>query len=488
MIFTKNQMKVIYCKTVGKKFIKGVDNSGKSISAIARALVLKNKYSLYDEDRILYLNCNKNEEIKKEYNIEAMISNIQKENIFKNISIFSLMNKDIEFFNLKEFVYETYNKLRNLNNIENKKIIEDTDKDRVVQEILKNLSNEYKNIKFIRLADISFIEEEIYWIKNMGFTCKEEYFTCKRSGKNAKKYRLNKGSKAREIIYKILERYNEIIQQEGYIDYEDMIYFIINSQYKFYVHIIVDYCEQLSLLELKLVNSIVNKKNYSDEIYIMHNLSDIPYSCMMQGKRVTLKNLGKITRRFNFKEEIEVKKNKNIKQSKIDLMERFEFVDIKHRKEFEFMRDYANIDDIIVMNGGEEEEYAREELRDIPVYSNIAAGQPIMISSEQEGKFYLPKYWFKGQKECFILKVKGDSMINANINNGDYVVIRKQSIAENKDIVAVELDGSATLKRLYIDKQRVQLLPENNKYNPININEEDCISILGVALGVIKFK
>ena len=151
------------------------------------------------------------------------------------------------------------------------------------------------------------------------------------------------------------------------------------------------------------------------------------------------------------------------------------------------MRDYSRISDIIVNDEKGDYEYIDDELLELPVYSDIAAGEPILINSEIEGKFYLPKYWLKGVKNAFILKVKGDSMIGANINHGDYVIIRQESAANNKDIVAVDIGGNATLKRLSIEKDRILLMPENKKYKPIVIDSEDTY-IIGTAIGIIKHK
>ncbi len=77
--------------------------------------------------------------------------------------------------------------------------------------------------------------------------------------------------------------------------------------------------------------------------------------------------------------------------------------------------------------------------------------------------------------------------MGANIEDGDYVIIKRQQMAENRDIVAVNLDGSATLKRLLIKKSRAKLMPENKKFKPIEVPEEGA-SIIGVAVGIIKGK
>jgi SOS regulatory protein LexA len=143
--------------------------------------------------------------------------------------------------------------------------------------------------------------------------------------------------------------------------------------------------------------------------------------------------------------------------------------------------------EVIMNHESEPEVYRDSEVTQIPMYSDIAAGEPIYINDELESNFCIPKFWVRGMKDCFILKVKGDSMIGADINDGDFVVIQNQYAAQNGDIVAADLDGSATLKRLSIKKDGVLLIPENEKYKPIPMNEDNS-SIMGVAIGIIKSK
>nr|WP_279285207.1 S24 family peptidase [Clostridium niameyense] len=146
-----------------------------------------------------------------------------------------------------------------------------------------------------------------------------------------------------------------------------------------------------------------------------------------------------------------------------------------------------NNKEISVKQEGYVDEYKEHDLVSLPVFNDIAAGQPILMNPYVEDNFYIPKYWIKGMKDCFILKVKGDSMIGANIENGDYVVIKREQMAQNGDIVAVNLFGDATLKRLSINKSKILLMPENDKYDAIHIVEEGA-NIMGIAVGIIKGK
>ncbi|WP_341274012.1 LexA family protein [Clostridium saccharobutylicum] len=99
--------------------------------------------------------------------------------------------------------------------------------------------------------------------------------------------------------------------------------------------------------------------------------------------------------------------------------------------------------------------------------------------------YLLPKSWIRGSSNIFMLKIKGDSMINKNINDGDYVLINKQNFASIGDIVAVDIEGEATLKTYKIKDNKISLMPENDKYEPIILDENE-FDIIGIAVGLIK--
>lgn len=114
----------------------------------------------------------------------------------------------------------------------------------------------------------------------------------------------------------------------------------------------------------------------------------------------------------------------------------------------------------------------------IPLVGVVTAGYPILAQENIEGS--LP---WDGDENCFALTIQGDSMIGAGILNGDRVVVRPQSTAENGDIVIALLEDEATCKRFRKDKTGVWLLPENPAYDPINGN---ACSIIGKVKAVIR--
>ena len=118
----------------------------------------------------------------------------------------------------------------------------------------------------------------------------------------------------------------------------------------------------------------------------------------------------------------------------------------------------------------------------VPLVGRIAAGGPILAEERVEDVFPLPKT-LVGEGTLFLLEVSGDSMIDAAICNGDYVVVRQQPSADNGDIVAAMLDGEATVKTFQRKDGRVWLLPHNSAYDPIDGTHA---TILGKVTAVLR--
>ena len=125
----------------------------------------------------------------------------------------------------------------------------------------------------------------------------------------------------------------------------------------------------------------------------------------------------------------------------------------------------------------------RREVVNVPILGQVAAGQPLLAVENIENYFPIPAE-FMPNAETFMLKVKGDSMINAGIFNGDKILVQKQSDAQNGDIVVALVDDSATVKTFYKESGHYRLQPENDTMDPIIVNE---CSILGKVFGIMRF-
>jgi repressor LexA len=122
------------------------------------------------------------------------------------------------------------------------------------------------------------------------------------------------------------------------------------------------------------------------------------------------------------------------------------------------------------------------DLVEVPIVGKVTAGQPILAVENIEDSFPLPADFLRGN-DNFILVVKGESMIEAGILDGDYVVVKQQSHANNGDIVVALIEDEATVKRFYREKDHIRLQPENSFMEPILVKD---VSILGRVTGVFR--
>ncbi|NLW30843.1 MAG: transcriptional repressor LexA [Fibrobacter sp.] len=121
----------------------------------------------------------------------------------------------------------------------------------------------------------------------------------------------------------------------------------------------------------------------------------------------------------------------------------------------------------------------------IPIIGSVAAGKPITAIENIDGYVTLDKSIFRGEG-LFALRIRGDSMNGIGILNGDIVVIRRKSTAENGEVVVVVIDGDATLKRFVKEKNRICLRAENPAYSDIELSSVSSIQIAGKLVGVIR--
>jgi len=125
-----------------------------------------------------------------------------------------------------------------------------------------------------------------------------------------------------------------------------------------------------------------------------------------------------------------------------------------------------------------------ESVQAVPLVGQVAAGAPILAAENIEATLPLPSS-FAGE-ETFILRVKGDSMVEAGILDGDFVVVRQQRTATNGDIVVAMIDEEATVKRFFREGDRIRLQPENSALDPIYADEHVDFAILGRVTALFR--
>ena len=124
----------------------------------------------------------------------------------------------------------------------------------------------------------------------------------------------------------------------------------------------------------------------------------------------------------------------------------------------------------------------RRELVNVPIIGSVAAGQPLLAVESVESYFPIPSEYMPNE-ETFMLNVKGDSMINIGIYNGDKVLVQKQATANNGDVVVALVEDSATVKTFYKENGHYRLQPENDYMDPIIVEK---VEILGKVIGLFR--
>ena len=125
----------------------------------------------------------------------------------------------------------------------------------------------------------------------------------------------------------------------------------------------------------------------------------------------------------------------------------------------------------------------RREVVNVPMVGTVAAGQPILAIENIDNYFPIPSEYMPNE-ETFMLKVKGESMINAGILDGDNILVKRQNTAKNGDMVVALVEDSATVKTFYKENGHIRLQPENDYMDPIILPD---VEIFGKVFGVFRF-
>lgn len=509
MEFNRGQRKIINGKPNGHLLIKGLSGTGKTTAFVNKIPSLLNKYCISKEDRVLITTYSE-EDLKK---IAFIYENIEQEKYHQS-SFFDTDNSDkLEMSILNSLISYYYNQ----HNKAHKKKIQIASYEEAENE-LRNAMNiireKYakKKLNILKEEFFDFIKEEIIWIKACNYMKLEEYQNAYRPSRVSKSLgapkSLRKNSKQRQAIHEVLIEYNNKLKKINKIDNQDMellaLKEAIKKPSKKYTHICIDNCQELTKVQLELLKAVYNEKNYSSLTFIFNTMaSDNIYGYLtkgrsfaalgydMKGKSVSLSSGFiediNLESEINEVNELLIDKEAETKaaQSRNSSMNANTtlYIDLKRNISHRFFKDSGAEDEIYIEYDGAEEK--AENIVNIPVFNEIAAGSPILMNDSVEDNYSLPKEWVRNTKDVFMLKVKGDSMINKNIDDGDYVVISKQNMPSVRDIVAVDIEGEATLKTYKIIDGKIALIPENEHYEPIIIEDQQ-FSFLGVAIGLIK--
>jgi repressor LexA len=125
--------------------------------------------------------------------------------------------------------------------------------------------------------------------------------------------------------------------------------------------------------------------------------------------------------------------------------------------------------------------------RQVPIVGRVAAGSPILAIENIEGSVIIDSSFMKKSEDCFALKVKGDSMVNAGIFENDLVIVAPRNDASNGDIIVAMLEDEVTVKTFEKKNNHVRLLPQNDNYQPIEVDTSKEFKIVGKVTGVVRW-
>ncbi len=128
----------------------------------------------------------------------------------------------------------------------------------------------------------------------------------------------------------------------------------------------------------------------------------------------------------------------------------------------------------------------QENTVEVPIIGRVAAGTPILAVQNLEGTVIVDRDFIAARKDVFALRVRGDSMTEAGIFDGDLIFARKQNTAENGQMVVAQVEDEATVKYFHLEEEGIRLEPANVSYEPIWIPKEEQFSIAGLVIGVLR--
>lgn len=208
-----------------------------------------------------------------------------------------------------------------------------------------------------------------------------------------------------------------------------------------------------------------------DQLRSYMNVSKVRFGVATNGKAIAL-----LDAQFNRIQDLPVCDASILPSS----VETYRYIDKLHFGEYVFERDLSAREVYVA-----ETAQRKEEIKEVKVYADIAAGRPIEMIDEERGLFPVPKEFIHYKENVYMLQVKGDSMIGAGIDNEDYVIVEQMDQIDNQQIGAIYYNGGVTLKRVVQMGETVLLMSENPKYEPIHIEGND-FKVMGKLIGVIK--
>lgn len=504
---SKTQEKLAYQKNVGISVIKGMAQTGKTAVAMSRMIYLL-EHACHAGERVLFICL---DEIKR----EKVMQYLNKYYGMQNMSLFDEEPKGYAVVVSIDTLIGAIADKADLH----LEVIESPSEE-LLHEVVKEVRKEYPRVKCLQRESLEFIHNELQWMNACGFLELEAYQKAARKGTLIKLPKKGSGRKAlwqiKTLVAKRLKEKGMICKSE--MQLEALQYLKTDKQRVCYEHIIVDDAEELTKVQLEFVRYL-KAQEPGEVLFIMDkNESSLPYAWLSRGqnfKSIGYDMTGRVKHLTSRRKEQVHKKRVSPSLTPLELFmvaqdekkqmlveplvtktqgEKVNKEAIKVSKLPWYVETYKYINKLTGTmtlfqkdtSAGETyiDEVKQEEVEELPIYSDIAAGMPIEIVDEVSGKFEIPSELLHHRKNTYILHVQGDSMIGVDISDGDYVVIQAGNV-NNNEIAAVYYNGATTLKRIVQEEEHILLCSENSKYAPIVIEDGD-FRVMGKLIGVIK--
>lgn len=487
----KIQEKLAYQKKIGPSVIKGVAQSGKTAVAMSRMIYLLEN-ECQTNDKVLFISTN---EVKK----QEVINYLNKYYGMQNMSLFDEEPKgEAVILAVDSLIEAAADKAHVHLNLE---IIETLPQE-LLYEVMGEVKKIYPRVKWLKREYIEFVQNEIQWMNASGFVTLEAYQKAARKGALIKLPKKGSGRKAlwqvKNLMAKRLKE--EGLMSKGEMELDTLQYLKEDYLRVCYKHIIVDDAEELTKVQLEFI-TYLKAQGPGEILFVMDkNKSSLNFKSIGYDMTGRVKHLASRNKRHTNQKvvpmaltplELFMTTQNEQKQKETDAINKADIKDSKlpwYVETYKYINKLTGIETIFQRDSSAGETYIeevkQEEVDEIPIYSDIAAGMPIEIMDEVRGTFKLPSELLHYKKNTYVLHVQGDSMTGANILDGDYVVIQAGNVNQN-EIAAIYYNGATTLKRIVQEEEHVLLCSENPKYPPIKIEDGD-FRVMGKLIGIIK--
>lgn len=287
------QKRLIQAKPNGHVLIKGVAGSGKTTVAVHRIPFLLNHYCFRADDNILLVTYNKT---LVNY-IQHLYEKVEEDNVAEFQSLFGGNEKKVDIFTIDSIIFKYFNQYKKVSKYKGEAITDSGIMYSVLSSCIADLKKKYSNVNILDHRNLSFLMDEIDWIKSCNYMELEEYQNADRLGRMTHQnkdapQKLMKNSDTRKAIFDLMHLYNDRLKEKGYIDFKGLALLALEQAKKKvnnkYTHILIDESQDLTRVQLEVLKLMYREGEYSSIYFIADTAQSIyPHSWLVKGRSFT---------------------------------------------------------------------------------------------------------------------------------------------------------------------------------------------------------